>query len=147
MSPYTFVLKNFITKPRFLLKFFQHSDGEKSDQDLVVDDASEDPVSPPNGTASPRENGIDKIPKKEHPGPHSPRSGTSSNASTPSTKKLDGDKPSTPISKPVTPTSGTPGAAGGSGLKPVVKPPALGQYPSYLAGMSNGNFGYFRFFP
>ncbi|KAK9712320.1 WD domain, G-beta repeat [Popillia japonica] len=117
----------------------KHSDGEKSDQDLVVDDASEDPVSPPNGTASPRENGIDKLStKKEHPGPHSPRSGTSSNASTPSTKKLDGDKPTTPISKSVTPTSVTPGAAGSSGLKPVVKPPALGQYPPYLAGMSNG---------
>lgn len=116
----------------------QHSDGEKSDQDLVVDDASEDPVSPPNGTSSPRENGIDKIStKKEHPGPHSPRSGTSSNASTPSTKKLDGEKPSTPISKSVTPTSSS-AAAGGSGLKPVVKPPTLGQYPPYLASMSNG---------
>jgi groucho len=116
-----------------------HSDGEKSDQDLVVDDASEDPVSPPNGTTSPRENGIDKlVPKKEHPGPHSPRSGTSSNASTPSTKKLDGDKPSTPISKSVTPTSAAGSSSGGSGLKPVVKPPALGQYPPYLAGMSNG---------
>ncbi|GJQ88304.1 hypothetical protein Trydic_g3783 [Trypoxylus dichotomus] len=116
-----------------------HSDGEKSDQDLVVDDASEDPVSPPNGTASPRENGIDKLSgKKEHPGPHSPRSGTSSNASTPSTKKLDSDKPTTPISKSVTPTSASQGAAGSSGLKPVVKPPALGQYPPYLAGMSNG---------
>ncbi|XP_063909738.1 transducin-like enhancer protein 4 isoform X2 [Zophobas morio] len=116
-----------------------HSDGEKSDQDLVVDDASEDPVSPPNGTTSPRENGIDKlVPKKEHPGPHSPRSGTSSNASTPSTKKLDGDKPSTPISKSVTPTSAAGSSSGTSGLKPVVKPPALGQYPPYLAGMSNG---------
>ncbi|XP_059490113.1 transducin-like enhancer protein 4 isoform X2 [Neocloeon triangulifer] len=133
------------------------SDGEKSDQDLVVDDASEDPVSPPNGTASPRENGLDKLaPKKEHVGPHSPRSGTSSNASTPSTKKLDGEKPTTPISKSVTPTSGGSGssAAGGSGLKPIVKPPPLGndfenqltyldsnwiwnptgQYPPYLAG-------------
>ncbi|XP_063909737.1 transducin-like enhancer protein 4 isoform X1 [Zophobas morio] len=117
----------------------KHSDGEKSDQDLVVDDASEDPVSPPNGTTSPRENGIDKlVPKKEHPGPHSPRSGTSSNASTPSTKKLDGDKPSTPISKSVTPTSAAGSSSGTSGLKPVVKPPALGQYPPYLAGMSNG---------
>ncbi|XP_065169303.1 transducin-like enhancer protein 4 isoform X2 [Atheta coriaria] len=116
-----------------------HSDGEKSDQDLVVDDASEDPVSPPNGTASPRENGIDKLSsKKEHPGPHSPRSGTSSNASTPSTKKLDGEKPTTPISKSVTPTSASGSSAGGSGLKPVVKPPALGQYPPYLPGMSNG---------
>nr|CAI5844774.1 unnamed protein product [Callosobruchus analis] len=119
----------------------KHSDGEKSDQDLVVDDASEDPASPPNGTASPRENGLDgggggKLPKKEHPGPaHSPRSGTSSNASTPSAKKLDGEKPSTPISKPVTPTSGASGASGAApgGLKPVVKPPALGQYPPYLA--------------
>lgn len=118
---------------------FQHSDGEKSDQDLVVDDASEDPVSPPNGT-SPRENGIDKLSsKKDHP-PHSPRSGTSSNASTPSTKKLDPEKPPTPISKPVTPTSGAPSSSSSSnsGLKPVVKPPALGQYPSYLSGMANG---------
>lgn len=31
----------------------------------------QDPVSPLNGTASPRENGIDKLqPKKEHIGPH-----------------------------------------------------------------------------
>lgn len=105
----------------------------------MVDDASEDPVSPPNGTASPRENGIDKLSKKEHAPPHSPRSGTSSNASTPSTKKLDGEKPTTPISKSVTPTSAAASAAGGSGMKPVVKPPALGQYPSYLAGMANGN--------
>lgn len=47
------------------------SDGEKSDQDLVVDDQSEDPASPHNGTTSPRENGLDKLaPKKEHVGPH-----------------------------------------------------------------------------
>lgn len=116
----------------------QHSDGEKSDQDLVVDDASEDPVSPPNGTVSPRENGIDKLPlKKDHAGPHSPRSGTSSNASTPSAKKMDGEKPPTPISKPVTPTSGTAsGSSNSSGLKPVVKPPALG-YPPFM-GIANG---------
>lgn len=69
------------------LLFYIQSDGEKSDQDLVVDDASEEPVSPGphNGTASPRENGhggpgsaqhLDKLPpKKEHAslGPHSPR--------------------------------------------------------------------------
>lgn len=98
----------------------------------MVDDASEDPVSPHNGTTSPRENGIDKINlKKDHVGPHSPRSGTSSNASTPSTKKME-EKPTTPISKSVTPTSGgstSSGGAGGSALKPVVKPPPLGQYP------------------
>lgn len=113
------------------------SDGEKSDQDLVVDDASEEPVSPPNGTTSPRENGLDKLaPKKEHVGPHSPRSGTSSNASTPSTKKME-EKPTTPISKSVTPTSGgSSGSVAGSGaIKPsLVKPPSLSQYPHYLAG-------------
>lgn len=113
---------------------------------------SKDPVSPPNGTTSPRENGIDKlVPKKEHIGPHrcndqqsrilqlkisvliqwltdidefcSPRSGTSSNASTPSAKKME-EKPTTPISKSVTPTSGGSGSsvAGLSAMKPLVKP-------------------------
>lgn len=82
----------------------------------MVDDASEGPTSPAaNGTASPRENGLDKLGpssvplsgqvKKEVP-PPSPRSGTSSNASTPSAKKMEErEKPTTPISKPVTPTS------------------------------------------
>lgn len=93
--------------------YLQQSDGEKSDQDLVVDDASEvSPMSPmpnahnSNGTASPRENGL-MMKKMEHAGdriPHSPRSGTSSNASTPSNKKLE-EKPSTPLSKSVTPTN------------------------------------------
>lgn len=123
----------------------EHKKMKKEDKDmgheLVVDDASEEPVSPHNGAPSPRENGHDKLqPKKEHP-PHSPRSGTSSNASTPSAKKLDTEKPTTPISKSVTPTSGSSGAGGsGGGLKPVVKPPALGQYPYHL-GM-NGAGGH-----
>ncbi|KAJ8672602.1 hypothetical protein QAD02_003861, partial [Eretmocerus hayati] len=101
----------------------EQSDGEKSDQDLVVDDASDCPTSPVvNGTTSPRENGIDKLglgssgsnsngsatngqSKKDLP-PHSPRSGTSSNASTPSAKKMEErEKATTPISKPLTPTS------------------------------------------
>lgn len=81
-----------------------------------MDDASEGPASPAaNGTSSPRENGLDKLGpssvplsgqvKKEVP-PPSPRSGTSSNASTPSAKKMEErEKPTTPISKPVTPTS------------------------------------------
>ncbi|XP_066256752.1 transducin-like enhancer protein 4 isoform X1 [Euwallacea similis] len=114
----------------------KHSDGEKSDQDLVVDDASEDPISPPNGTVSPRENGIDKLTKKDHAGPHSPRSGTSSNASTPSTKKME-DKPSTPISKSVTPTSAAGSSSGSGAMKSVPKAGSLGQYPPYL-GMPNG---------
>ncbi|XP_026829496.1 protein groucho isoform X1 [Ooceraea biroi] len=96
------------------------SDGEKSDQDLIVDDASEGPTSPVvNGATSPRENGLDKassvvvpsmggvqaVVKKDVP-PHSPRSGTSSNASTPSAKKMEErEKTTTPISKSLTPTS------------------------------------------
>lgn len=93
----------------------------------MVDDASEiSPLSPlpnqhhSNGTASPRENGM-MIKKMDHQdrdriGPHSPRSGTSSNASTPSNKKLE-DKPSTPIAKSVTPTISNPsnGIGGGGG--------------------------------
>lgn len=128
--------------------FQQQSDGEKSDQDLVVDDASEGPTSPTaNGTSSPRENGMDKLGpssvpmssqvKKEVP-PPSPRSGTSSNASTPSAKKMEErEKPPTPISKPVTPTSAG-GSSSGSGghkssgsSKPLVSASAVGPYPQH----------------
>lgn len=126
-----------------------HSDGEKSDQDLVVDDASEiNPMSPMpnqhhNGTASPRENGM--MPKKldvqdrERIGTHSPRSGTSSNASTPSNKKLD-DKPTTPIAKPATPTNSAANSNGVPKGVGVNKPPVLnpGGYPPYLGGPLNG---------
>lgn len=140
----------------------QQSDGEKSDQDLVVDDASEiSPLSPvpnqhhSNGTASPRENGL-MVKKLEHQdrerniGPHSPRSGTSSNASTPSNKKLE-EKPSTPIAKSVTPTNSNPSNGIGSGsssngggqmppsgvVKAVAKPPVLNpNYPHYLGPMN-----------
>ncbi|GAB0097142.1 TLE_N domain-containing protein [Sergentomyia squamirostris] len=127
------------------------SDGEKSDQDLVVDDASEsNPMSPvpnqhhSNGTASPRENGL-MVKKLDHQdrdrvGPHSPRSGTSSNASTPSNKKLE-DKPSTPISKSVTPTNSSANGHAGAppvAVKAVAKPPVLNPgYPHYL-GPLNG---------
>lgn len=168
----------------FLLILLQQSDGEKSDADLVVDDASEiSPTSPmpnqhhSNGTASPRENGI--MVKKlggqqgDHQGgdrergmggAHSPRSGTSSNASTPSNKKME-EKPSTPISKSVTPNGtngigpsngGTPGNGGvgpsngggpmgpggpvpGGLVKAVPKPPMNpGGYPPHYLGPLNG---------
>ncbi|ODM93395.1 Transducin-like enhancer protein 4 [Orchesella cincta] len=114
------------------------SDGEKSDQDLVVDDTNEDPLTPPNGngTASPRENGIDKLPsKKDHLPPHSPRSGASSNSSTPSTNKKD-EKPTTPTGKSTTPNSGSHSSS--SGIKPVARATPLdpfffpGPNPSFL---------------
>lgn len=123
-----------------------------------MDDASEiNPMSPvqnqhhSNGTSSPRENGL-IMKKMEHNdrgigGPHSPRSGTSSNASTPSAKKME-EKPSTPIAKSVTPTNGVPppGGApqqpnglGGGVVKAVAKPPILNPgYPHYHLPMNGG---------
>lgn len=103
------------------------SDGEKSDQDLVVDDEHQ-VTSPLNGVRSPRdrENGPDKGLKKEPP--TSPRSEASSHASTPSSSKhkevdTELDKPGTPVSKAATPTSsdlsgGHPGAAVANSLLP-----------------------------
>ncbi|XP_066599141.1 protein groucho-like isoform X5 [Prorops nasuta] len=107
------------------------SDGEKSDQDLVVDDASEGPGSPTaNGTVSPRENGLDKLGpssmtmnsqvKKEVP-PPSPRSGTSSNASTPSAKKMEERGSS----------SGSGGMKVSSSNKPLVSSSTVGPYPPH----------------
>lgn len=118
------------------------SDGEKSDQDLVVDDASEGPTSPVvNGTTSPRENGHDKsvppmgIPAKKELAPHSPRSSTSSNPSTPSAKKMEErEKSATPISKPQTPTTGASAALKTSGPKMAHQGPPPPGYPHYPPG-------------
>lgn len=132
------------------------SDGEKSDQDLVVDDAcSEDinPMSPPNqhphhhngGTTSPpRENGMIGVKKMEHIGgdrnivtPNSPRSsssdrGSSSNGSTtPSNPKVKlEDKPSTP---------GVNGNAASGIPKSVVAKPPAGYPPGYLGPLNGAN--------
>lgn len=75
----------------------KESDGEKSDQELVVDVANEE--TPNNGNSgSPRDinnglsgtgNGVpilDKPLKKDHSAAHSPHSSVSSNSSTPSSK-------------------------------------------------------------
>lgn len=135
------------------------SDGEKSDQDLVVDDAcSEDinPMSPmlpnqrphhlnggTNSNSPPRENGMLGVKKMEHINndrnivtPNSPRSsssdrGSSSNGSTtPSNSKVKlEDKPSTP---------GLNGSASSGIPKSVVAKPPAGYPPGYL-GPLNGN--------
>lgn len=131
-----------------------------------MDDASDPPSPVANGTTSPRENGLDKassitVPTIGSTGvqtskrdavvaqPHSPRSGTSSNASTPSAKKMeDREKPSTPISKSLTPTSGSATVIGSGGAKtpsassklmhqtpsipPGAVPPPTAAYPSAL---------------
>ncbi|NP_001158497.1 groucho protein [Saccoglossus kowalevskii] len=109
----------------------EESDGEKSDDNLVVDVANEDPTSPPNGErVSPRENG-EKHRKKERSS--SPNS-VPSTASTPNSKIKENDKSTTPVSKPDTPTSGGATTPGASGCMPGMKPPMkasapIGGYP------------------
>ena len=82
----------------------ENSDGEKSDQDLVVDDANESGAATNGNHHSPRENGIDG---KKSPGSESSSSGKK--------KEESGKKPSqrsTPTSKPhgnVTPLPGKKG--------------------------------------
>ncbi|XP_014678574.1 PREDICTED: protein groucho-like, partial [Priapulus caudatus] len=104
------------------------SEDEKSDQDLVVDVANEDPLPRflPNGEHSREKmNGDGSDIKKDRP--MSPRSNASSNSSTPSSKPIkENDKPPTPVSKSATPTSSGGATAGtSSGLKPVGKAPPL----------------------
>lgn len=138
------------------------SDGEKSDQDLVVDDAcSEDinPMSPMNpaqhhpqqhngaNSSSPihRENGllvkkVDHLNERNLAMPNSPRSsssdrGSSSNGSTtPSNSKMKlEDKPSTPG------MNGNASIASGIPKSIVAKPPPAGYPASYLGGLNGNN--------
>ncbi|XP_015591330.1 protein groucho isoform X6 [Cephus cinctus] len=123
-------------------KLGHDSDGEKSDQDLVVDVANEEPPSPhANGEHSdPRENGtLDKLvgvpghgggpssgsgPTSTKDRPPS-RSGSSSARSTPSLKSKDVDKPGTPVAA----TAASAAAARGSRSCT----PTLGGIPGPLA--------------
>uniref|UniRef100_A0A4W6EVV4 Groucho/TLE N-terminal Q-rich domain-containing protein n=1 Tax=Lates calcarifer TaxID=8187 RepID=A0A4W6EVV4_LATCA len=86
----------------------QESDGEKSDDNLVVDVSNEDPVSPRGSPAhSPRENGLDKSRLLKKDAPLSPSS-IASSSSTPSSKSKEinlNEKSTTPVSKSSTPTS------------------------------------------
>uniref|UniRef100_A0A8C5ERA1 Transducin-like enhancer protein 1 n=1 Tax=Gouania willdenowi TaxID=441366 RepID=A0A8C5ERA1_GOUWI len=114
-----------------LLTRHHDSDGDKSDDNLVVDVSNEDPVSP-RGTPlpSPRENGLDKgrLLKKD---PCSPAS-TASSASSSSLKSKEmamRDKAGTPGLKSSTPTprgDSTPGPSSTPGIRPSLsKPPSM----------------------
>ncbi|XP_066141044.1 protein groucho-like isoform X4 [Euwallacea fornicatus] len=122
-------------------KLVQDSDGEKSDQDLVVDianDHTNEEVASPhtNGNhvnpVDNRENGNssssnDKMKLDRPPS----RSGSSSSRSTPSLKSKD-EKPPTPGSKPRPTTPSIPtGSISASSAKPPVPPisPAYSSYP------------------
>ncbi|XP_043276847.1 protein groucho isoform X2 [Venturia canescens] len=138
-------------------KLGHDSDGEKSDQDLVVDVANEAASPHTNGDHSDhRENGnLEKHSLTGHGGPISgsgpasvkdrppSRSGSSSARSTPSLKSKDIDKPGTPVaaargSRSCTPTmGGIPGVLGSR----VYHPPSSRQTPpqGYQGLPSRGN--------
>ncbi|GFU00825.1 transducin-like enhancer protein 3-A [Trichonephila clavipes] len=93
-----------------------------------------EPLSPPNGEMSPRENGTERGLKRERP---PSRSGSSSSRSTPSSAKHKdhvNDKPPTPVSKPVTPTSSGSTTPSSSGIKPHPKHALGPPYPYALHG-------------
>ncbi|XP_054629072.1 transducin-like enhancer protein 4 isoform X3 [Dunckerocampus dactyliophorus] len=106
---YTADSKKQKTEDKELSSTRYESDGEKSDDNLVVDVSNEDPVSPRGSPAhSPRENGLDKSRLLKKDAPLSPSS-VASSSSTPSSKSkeinLKNEKSTTPVSKSSTPTS------------------------------------------
>lgn len=118
------------------------SDGEKSDQDLVVDDANQ--MSPLNGERSPRKNGPEKVCKRETTSPK-PRNDMSSRGSSSSGKHRESEKPGTPVSKSSISNSSGSSSAGPSGGAPKnqssksVVPASLavpGPYPPFLPHMA-----------
>uniref|UniRef100_A0A8C6PK25 Groucho/TLE N-terminal Q-rich domain-containing protein n=1 Tax=Nothobranchius furzeri TaxID=105023 RepID=A0A8C6PK25_NOTFU len=102
------LLSECFDKIKVIIVFSQESDGEKSDDNLVVDVSNEDPSSPRESPAhSPRENGLDKNRSLKKDAPLSPSS-IASSSSTPSSKSKEmnlNEKSTTPVSKSSTPTS------------------------------------------
>ncbi|KAJ7408518.1 Transducin-like enhancer protein 1 [Willisornis vidua] len=109
------------------------SDGDKSDDNLVVDVSNEDPSSPrASPTHSPRENGTDKTRLLKKDASSSPASTASSGSSASLKSKEMGlhEKASTPVLKSNTPTPrcdvSTPGTSATPGLRPGLgKPPTM----------------------
>ncbi|GCB73977.1 hypothetical protein scyTo_0003061 [Scyliorhinus torazame] len=116
------------------------SDGDKSDDNLVVDVSNEDPSSPRGSPAhSPRENGLDKSRLLKKDASSSPASTASSGSSSSlKSKELSHhEKASTPVMKSSTPTPRgdmpTPGTSVPSGPRPgLCKPPGMDSLPSAL---------------
>ncbi|XP_069786471.1 transducin-like enhancer protein 1 isoform X6 [Narcine bancroftii] len=116
------------------------SDGDKSDDNLVVDVSNEDPSSPRGTPAhSPRENGLDKSRLLKKDASSSPASTASSGSSSSlKSKELSHhEKTSTPVLKSNTPTPRgevtAPGTSATSGLRPgLCKPPVMDPLASGL---------------
>ncbi|XP_058881393.1 transducin-like enhancer protein 1 isoform X10 [Acipenser ruthenus] len=111
------------------------SDGDKSEDNLVVDVSNEDPASPRGTPAhSPRENGVDKTRLLKKDASSSPAS-TASSSSSLSLKSKEmsmHEKTSAPVLKSTTPTprrdASTPGTSATPGLRPSLgKPPSMEQ--------------------
>ncbi|XP_049983212.1 transducin-like enhancer protein 1 isoform X12 [Alexandromys fortis] len=109
------------------------SDGDKSDDNLVVDVSNEDPSSPhASPTHSPRENGVDKnrLLKKDASGSPASTASSGSSSSLKSKEVSLHEKANTPVLKSSTPTPRsdmpTPGTSATPGLRPGLgKPPAM----------------------
>uniref|UniRef100_A0A8C8DIN2 TLE family member 4, transcriptional corepressor n=1 Tax=Oryzias sinensis TaxID=183150 RepID=A0A8C8DIN2_9TELE len=122
-SDYSSDSKKQKTEDKELTSTRYESDGEKSDDNLVVDVSNEDAVSPRGSPAhSPRENGLDKTRLSKKDVPLSPSS-IASSSSTPSSKSKEinlNEKSTTPVSKSSTPTSrseGPPSSSTATGLR------------------------------
>ncbi|XP_069481988.1 transducin-like enhancer protein 1 isoform X3 [Ambystoma mexicanum] len=119
------------------------SDGDKSDDNLVVDVSNEDPASPRASPAhSPRENGIDKSRLMKKDASSSPASTASSGSSTSlKSKEINThEKATTPGLKSSTPTPRgdlpTPGSSASSGHRPSLgKPPSMDPMVNQAAGL------------
>uniref|UniRef100_A0A8C6PLJ4 Groucho/TLE N-terminal Q-rich domain-containing protein n=1 Tax=Nothobranchius furzeri TaxID=105023 RepID=A0A8C6PLJ4_NOTFU len=122
------------TDDKELNSMHYESDGEKSDDNLVVDVSNEDPSSPRESPAhSPRENGLDKNRSLKKDAPLSPSS-IASSSSTPSSKSKEmnlNEKSTTPVSKSSTPTSRseapTPSSTSTPGLRPTLSKPTAAE--------------------
>ncbi|XP_036019851.1 transducin-like enhancer protein 1 isoform X24 [Mus musculus] len=119
------------------------SDGDKSDDNLVVDVSNEDPSSPhASPTHSPRENGIDKnrLLKKDASGSPASTASSGSSSSLKSKEVSLHEKANTPVLKSSTPTPRsdmpTPGTSATPGLRPGLgKPPAMEPLVNQAAGL------------
>ncbi|XP_048469882.1 transducin-like enhancer protein 1 [Rhincodon typus] len=108
------------------------SDGDKSDDNLVVDVSNEDPSSPQGSPPhSPRGNGLDKFHLLRKDAPSSPASLASSRSTPPAKSKeaVLNEKATTPVSKSITPTprsdSLTPGPSSASRLRQISSKPSV----------------------
>ncbi|XP_069891916.1 transducin-like enhancer protein 1 isoform X9 [Dipodomys merriami] len=120
------------------------SDGDRSDDNLVVDVSNEDPSSPRASPAhSPRENGIDKnrLLKKDASSSPASTASSGSSASLKSKEMSLHEKASTPVLKSSTPTPRSDLPAPGTSATPGLRP-GLGKPPAMEPLVNQAGFGF-----